>query len=56
MNAEKKRDNPLARYIIPARGPVRMRMSGGGLHAQGVRRKRTRSDARRDAIRRAQED
>lgn len=56
MNAGRRREKEPVRYVIPAQGPVRMRMSGAGMHAQGVRRKRTRSDARRDALRRAQED
>lgn len=41
--------------IVPPapRGPIRMRKSGAGKHAQGVRRQRSRSDARRASLREA---
>ncbi len=41
----------LATLVIPARGPVRMRKSGAGPHASAPNRQRTRTDARRAALR-----
>lgn len=43
---------PVPKNIIPAprKGPVRMRKSGAGKHAQGPARERCRSQARRAAI------
>ena len=40
------------KHIVPPprKGPVRMRKSGAGRHAQGPARERTRSAARRAAI------
>lgn len=37
--------------IVPAprKGPVRMRKSGSGVHVQGIRRQRSRSDRERKA-------
>lgn len=44
----------LATLVIPARGPVRMRKSGAGLHSSAPNRQRTRTDAKRAALRDAQ--
>jgi len=44
------RVKPLARFVIPRRGPIRQRKSGAGPHAQGTRRRRTRGEQRRAAI------
>jgi len=41
----------LATLVIPARGPVRMRKSGAGPHSSAPNRQRTRTDARRAALR-----
>ncbi len=44
------RVEPLDRFVIPRRGPIRERKSGAGPHAQGIRRRRTRGQQRRAAI------
>ncbi len=41
----------LETLVIPARGPVRMRKSGAGPHSSAPNRQRTRTDARRAALR-----